>query len=165
LAPTRRPKGWQLPKSFGVEFVSRSQNRFLCQSCINRESEETMPGVFDRLQRQIEDKKQEGGITALDLADLPPALRKIMRLMLRQLEMTYPQLVETMSNMPANEKLSQAELDEALNTLSRQFWLLRFGEGNRATYKVNLRRKAGSTLSTNIWASLDAKISGEKPKE
>jgi hypothetical protein len=124
-----------------------------------------MPGVFDRLQRQIEDKKQEGGITALDLADLPPALRKIMRLMLRQLEMTYPQLVETMSNMPANEKLSQAELDEALNTLSRQFWLLRFGEGNRATYKVNLRRKAGSTLSTNIWASLDAKISGEKPKE
>ncbi len=124
-----------------------------------------MPGVFDRLQRQIEDKKQEGGITALDLADLPPALRKIMRLMLRQLEMTYPQLVEAMSNMPQDEKLSQQELDEALNTLSKQFWLMRFGEGNRATYKVNLRRKAGSSLSTNIWASLDSKISGEKPKE
>ena len=69
-----------------------------------------MPGVFDRLQHQIEDKKQEGGITALDLADLPPALRKIMRLMLRQLEMTYPQLVETMSNMAENEKLSQKDL-------------------------------------------------------
>jgi hypothetical protein len=124
-----------------------------------------MPGVFDRLQRQIEDKKQEGGITALDLADLPPALRKIMRLMLRQLEMTYPQLVEAMSNMPDNEKLSPEDLDEALNTLSRQFWLMRFGEGNRATYKVNLRRKAGSTLTTNIWAALDAKISGEKPEE
>ena len=124
-----------------------------------------MPGVFDRLQRQIEDKKQEGGITALDLADLPPALRKIMRLMLRQLEMTYPQLVEAMSNMPEAEKLSQQDLDEALNTLSKQFWLMRFGEGSRATYKVNLRRKAGSTLSTNIWASLDAKISGDKPKE
>jgi hypothetical protein len=124
-----------------------------------------MPGVFDRLQRQIEDKKQEGGITALDLADLPPALRKIMRLMLRQLEMTYPQLVEAMSNMPAEEKLSQVDLDEALNTLSKQFWLMRFGEGSRATYKVNLRRKAGSSLSTNIWATLDAKISGEKPKE
>ena len=124
-----------------------------------------MPGVFDRLQRQIEDKKQEGGITALDLADLPPALRKIMRLMLRQLEMTYPQLVETMSNMPADEKLSQEQLDEALETLSKQFWLMRFGEGSRATYKVNLRRKAGSTLSSNIWANLDAKISGEKPEE
>jgi len=124
-----------------------------------------MPGVFDRLQRQIEDKKQEGGITALDLADLPPALRKIMRLMLRQLEMTYPQLVDAMSNMPEDEKLTQSQLDEALDTLSRQFWLMRFGEGNRATYKVNLRRKAGSTLSQGIWASLDAKIRGEKPKE
>lgn len=124
-----------------------------------------MPGVFDRLQRQIEDKKQEGGITALDLADLPPALRKIMRLMLRQLEMTYPQLVETVSNMPADEKLSQEQLDEALETLSKQFWLMRFGEGSRATYKVNLRRKAGSTLSSNIWANLDSKIKGEDPKE
>lgn len=124
-----------------------------------------MPGVFDRLQRQIEDKKQEGGITALDLADLPPALRKIMRLMLRQLEMTHPQLVEAMSNMPDNEKLSPKELDEALETLSKQFWLMRFGEGTRATYKVNLRRKAGSTLSQNIWADLDSKINGEKPKE
>lgn len=124
-----------------------------------------MPGVFDRLQRQIEDKKQEGGITALDLADLPPALRKIMRLMLRQLEMTHPQLVEAMANMPDNEKLSPKELDEALETLSKQFWLMRFGEGPRATYKVNLRRKAGSTLSQNIWADLDSKINGEKPKE
>src|SRR5688500_17523957 len=109
-----------------------------------------MPGVFDRLQRQIEDKKQEGGITALDLADLPPALRKIMRLMLRQLEMTYPQLVEAMSNMPDNEKLSPPVMDQALDALSKQFWLMRFGEGSRATYKVNLRRKAGSSLSTNI---------------
>lgn len=124
-----------------------------------------MPGVFDRLQRQIEDKKQEGGITALDLADLPPALRKIMRLMLRQLEMTYPQLVEAMANMPEAEKLSQKDLDEALNTLSQQFWLMRFGEGERATYKVNLRRKAGSSLAGNIWANLDSKIRGEKPEE
>jgi hypothetical protein len=125
-----------------------------------------MPGVFERLQRQIDDKKQEGGITALDLADLPPALRKIMRLMLRQLEMSYPQLVEAMSKMPEGERLNQKDLDEALDTLSKQFWLMRFGEGSRATYKVNLRRKAGSTLSVNIWASLEAKISGaEKPKE
>jgi hypothetical protein len=43
--------------------------------------------------------------------------------------------------------------------------LMRFGLGERATYKVNLRRKAGSGLSSNIWANLDAKISGEKPEE
>ncbi len=124
-----------------------------------------MPGVFDRLQRQIDDKKKEGGITALDLIDLPPALRKIMRLMLRQLEMTYPQLVDAMANMPEQERLSQKDLDEALASLSQQFWLMRFGEGERATYKVNLRRKAGSALSQNIWASLDSRIGGKKSPE
>ncbi len=117
-----------------------------------------MPGVFDRLQRQIEDKQQEGGITALDLVDLSPPLRKIMRLMLRQLQMTYIQLCEAMKAMPENDRMPADELRQALDLLTKQFWLIRLGEGERATYKVNLRRKAGSTLAQGIWASLDAKL-------
>ena len=50
-----------------------------------------MPGVFDRLDKEIKDKQKEGGITPLDLAELPPALRKIMRLMLRELQMNCPE--------------------------------------------------------------------------
>jgi len=122
-----------------------------------------MAGVFDRLQKQIDDKQKEGGITALDLADLPPALRKIMRLMLRQLHMNYPQLYEAMEKMPEGERLSRADLDEALKTLSQQAWLIQIGEGERAIYKVNLRRKAGSTLASGIWQSLDAKLKDNPP--
>lgn len=117
-----------------------------------------MSGVFDRLQKQIDDKQKEGGITALDLADLPPALRKIMRLMLRQLQMDYPQLCEAMEKVPEGERLPRADLDNALKTLSQQAWLIQIGEGERAIYKVNLRRKAGSTLASGIWQSLDAKL-------
>ena len=117
-----------------------------------------MAGVFDRLQKQIDDKQKEGGITALDLADLPPALRKIMRLMLRQLQLNYPQLCEAMDKMPENERISHAELNDALKTLSEQAWLIQIGEGDRAVYKVNLRRKAGSTLASGIWQSLDNKL-------
>ena len=61
-----------------------------------------MPGVFDRLNKEIENKQKEGGITALDLADLPAPLRKIMKLMLRELQMTYPRLCEVMDAMPVN---------------------------------------------------------------
>jgi len=122
-----------------------------------------MSGVFDRLQKQINDKQKDGGITALDLADLPPALRKIMRLMLRQIQMNYPQLCEAMENMPEDERLSQSDLDEALKTLSQQAWLIQIGEGERAIYKVNLRRKAGSTIASGIWQSLDAKLK-DNPK-
>ncbi len=119
-----------------------------------------MSGVFDQLQKQIDDKRKEGGITVLDLADLPPALRKIMRLMLRQLQMNYPQLCNAMDQMPEDERLTRANLDEALKKLVEQAWLIQIGEGERAIYKVNLRRKAGSKLGEGIWQNLDAKLKG-----
>lgn len=119
-----------------------------------------MAGVFDRLQKQIDDKSQQGGITVLDLADLPPALRKIMRLMLRQLQMNYPQLCDAMDQMPEDERLTRANLDEALKKLAEQAWLIQIGEGERAIYRVNLRRKAGSKLGEGIWQNLDAKLKG-----
>jgi hypothetical protein len=123
-----------------------------------------MPGVFDRLNKEIENKQQEGGITPLDLAELPPALRRIMRLMLRELQLNYPRLCEIMDGMPEKDRLSRNELNEALATLTEQFWLIRLGEGEKAIYKVNLRRKSGSTLAAGIWSSLDSKLK-DKPKD
>jgi hypothetical protein len=117
-----------------------------------------MPGVFDRLNKEIEDKQKEGGITPLDLASLPPALRKIMRLMLRELQLKYPELCDAMDAMPEKERLTRDDLDDALSTLTQQAWLIRIGEGSKAIYKVNLRRKAGSTIAAGIWSSLDSKL-------
>jgi len=123
-----------------------------------------MPGIFDRLNKEIQDKQQEGGITPLDLAGLPPTLRKIMRLMLRELQMTYPRLCEVMDSMPEAERLSRNDLQDALSTLTQQFWLLRIGDGEKAIYKVNLRRKEGSKLAAGIWSSLDDKLK-KHPKD
>jgi hypothetical protein len=122
-----------------------------------------MPGVFDRLNQEIKLKQQQDGITALDLADLPPALRKIMRLMLRELQMSYPRLREAMESMPETDRLTPDQLDSALSNLTQQFWLTHIGAGEKAIYKVNLRKKTGSTLAAGIWSSLDAKLKG-KPK-
>ncbi len=121
-----------------------------------------MPGVFDRLQKQIEDKQAQGGITALDLADLPSSLRKIMRLMLRELQLDLPSLRKAVAELPDTEQFSQADLDEALATLTQQGWLIRIGQGEKAIYKVNLRRKAGAGLPGDIWNTLDAKMK-DKP--
>ena len=123
-----------------------------------------MPGVFDRLNKEIENKKKEGGITPLDLVDLPPALRKIMRLMLREIQLDYSKLSEVMAAMPENERLSQEDLDDALSKLTDQSWLIRIGEGTKAIYKVNLRKKAGSTLAGGIWSSLDTRLKGSTDK-
>ena len=121
-----------------------------------------MPGVFDRLQKQIEDKHREGGITALDLAELPPVLRRIMRQMLREVELHAGQIAEAVAALPEAERLSPEQLAEALDTLTQQGWLIRIGRAENAIYKVNLRRKAGSTLASDIWKSLDSKLK-DKP--
>ena len=123
-----------------------------------------MPGVFDRLQKEIEDKQKDGGITPLDMVDLPPALRKIMRVMLRKVQMSYPELTEAMKDVPEKERLSSDELEEAIATLVEQSWLMKLGEGERAIYKVNLRRKSGSTLASGIWQALDTKLK-EPPED
>jgi hypothetical protein len=117
-----------------------------------------MPGVFDRLNKEIESKQKEGGITPLDLVELSPTLRKIMKIMLRELQMTYPRLREVVEAMPEEERLTQNLLDDALSTLTQQFWLTRIGENEKAIYKVNLKRKTGSTLAAGIWSSLDEKL-------
>src|SRR5436190_1720073 len=124
---------------------------------IQAEGRRAMSGVFDRLNSKLEARAMEGGISALDLKDLPPGLRKVMRLMLREVEMGYPAICEAMETMPEAERLNRSELDQALEQLSKQGWLIKLGE-ERITYKVNLRRKAGSTLAQGIWNALDKKI-------
>ena len=123
-----------------------------------------MAGVFDRLQKQIDDKQKEGGITPLDLADLPPALRKIMRLMLRKIQMNHTELSEAVAQLPADQRLSDEDLKKTLEALVGQAWLIQIGKKERAVYKVNLRRKSGSELAGGIWDNLDSKLKGN-PKQ
>ena len=121
--------------------------------------------VFDRLQKTLEVQKQEEGISAGDIAQLPPALRRIMRLMLREIEMTHAAISASVLAAPAAERMSALELDQALKVLTAQNWLICRGEGERVNYTVNLRRKAGSTLGSTFWSALDEKIAESKRKD
>jgi hypothetical protein len=127
-----------------------------------------MSGIFDRLQRQLDIRKREEGISPLEIADLPPNLRKVMRLMLREVVIKHTALVAAIEKMPPANRLSRAELDSALAELVEQNWLIRYGDtelgsvNEFTSYKVNLRRKAGSQLDQDIWSALDARILSEK---
>jgi hypothetical protein len=120
--------------------------------------------IYDRLKNVLDVQKQEEGISAGDIASLPPSLRKIMRMMLREIEMTRTAIDSTMEAVAPADRLSSAELDQALDTLVKQNWLIRRGEGERLNYTVNLRRKAGSALDQNFWNSLDEKIAENQKK-
>jgi len=117
-----------------------------------------MSGVFDRLQHELDNRLPVGGVTALDLADLPGPLKKVMLLILRESEMTYPALWEAMSRIPEDERLSRNDLDAALDRLHAEGWLIRLGLDELITYKVNLRHKAASQLGTGVWGSLGTRV-------
>jgi hypothetical protein len=121
--------------------------------------------IFERLQKRLEVEKHEEGISPLNIADLPPNLRNVMRLMLREVEMSDVELHQAVEEMPAADRMNPAELDQALDELTRQFWLIRRGLGERVTYQVNLRRKAGSRIAQGIWNVLDTKIEQSKGAE
>lgn len=121
-----------------------------------------MSGVFDRLQKELDIRKREQGISPIELADLPPKLRRIMRMMLREVVMKYTDLCVKIEALPAAQQLGRDELDAALETLVEQNWLVRYGQGDLVSYKVNLRRRAGSQLGKDIWSALGDRIIAEK---
>jgi hypothetical protein len=123
-----------------------------------------MGGLFDRLQNQLDNRDKDAGISPLDLAKLSPPLRKIMRMMLREVEMSYPELLAATQAMPEVDRLTAAELDQSLNQLSNDGWLIRLGIEDLITYKVNLRRKSGSSLAQGIWSALDSKLEKKPPE-
>ena len=114
-----------------------------------------MTGLFDKLQNELENREDEGGISLLDLAELPSQLRKIMRFMLREVEVTFEHLWKHAESLPETEKMTRDELSGAIKTLTKQGWLVSMGEKDNAKYRVNLRRKPGSNRADSIWAALD----------
>ncbi|MCB2179507.1 hypothetical protein KQH54_00125 [bacterium] len=121
-----------------------------------------MSDLFDRLQNELDNRNEEGGISPMDLLDLPDALRKIMRKMLRSRTMRKAEIHAFMETWDKKEKLSPKELEEALAALVAQGWLIILGEGENLGYRVNLRKKKGSTLNDNIWGAIDSRLGGAK---
>jgi hypothetical protein len=120
-----------------------------------------MSGIFDELHSKIGGQADDAGISPLDLAELPPKLRKLMRFMLREVEIKYADLRAFLEEEFADEPFTDEELEEALETLVQGGWLIRLGEEN-ITYEANLRRKRGSSLAKSIWGALDSRIEEQK---
>ena len=116
-----------------------------------------MPGVFDRLNTAIEKKKKLEGVSALDMIELPLLLRRVMRLLLREIKMSYPRLCEVVDALPEGQSVSREDLQRALDELTEQYWLVRIGQGEKAIYRVNLRAKRKSKLDETIWSTLEAR--------
>jgi hypothetical protein len=124
-----------------------------------------MNGLFEELRRKLESDAGKRGISAWELAQLPAGQRRVIRLILREVQMPYPELCRVTAALPAGQRLEQADLDEVLTRLQEKAWLIRLGQGQLTTYRVNLRRKSGSRLANSIWERLDRQIGAQTPRQ
>ena len=114
------------------------------------------------------------GLSVLDLASLPSAQLRVMRVLLRGVEMSYEALCTAIENLPQHEQLSRTELDTTLRVLVDERWLIRVEQSVPQRFKANLHRKSNRTISEfapprssrrgstlrNIWESLDKRDKG-----
>jgi hypothetical protein len=102
---------------------------------------------------------REGGITAVDLLDLPAALSPILRVLFVRGPLTRQQIRFALHD-ETNETAQgeSTDLDEALQALCEQRWLIRSepeGSGDGPLYRINLRTKARMSGASDRWEVLD----------
>lgn len=115
-----------------------------------------MPGLFDRLKSELDDDDHSGGVTPLDIINLPDEQRLLMLWMLRDRTastngVTANDIETQMTDAPANSA-------SLLQELARTGWLIGMGEAPRRRYRVNLRRKRGGTSGFGLWSLLADRI-------
>lgn len=114
--------------------------------------------LYDRLTNKLGDEEPSGGLTPLDIADLPTPQRKVMFSLLRDTKAA----TEGISKEQINKKLEDPlELDNTLADLVKSGWLIETGEHPHVRYKVNIRRKRISSLGFGIWSSLSERITSK----
>src|SRR5271165_3277065 len=82
----------------------------------------------------------EDGLSILDLASLSAVQLQVMRIVLRDVEVSYSVLCDGIDKLPAAEWLSRADLDNILLDLLQKEWLIETSsdqQDRQKFYKAN----------------------------
>jgi hypothetical protein len=119
-----------------------------------------MSGIYDRLNAQL-GSEEPGGITPLDITDLPQDQKQLMLALLREQGGAVDGVSRESLNIKWSDKLSN--LDATLAELARNGWLIVLGEAPNQRYRVNLRAKRGSKGGFGLWSVLAGRVSQDLP--
>jgi hypothetical protein len=70
-----------------------------------------------------------------------------MRIILREIEVSYGALCDGIGKLPKADQLSRDDMDSTLRDLLQKEWLVELDVNNQKVYKANLRRKSSRTVS------------------
>lgn len=96
----------------------------------------------------------DNGFNIVDFMDLPGFQRCVVRLILRETELTYPQLQEAITTLPEDQQMECDRLDEALASLVENQWLIHEVDGKERRYRVAMH-KHNTSNRLGKWDSLE----------
>lgn len=114
-----------------------------------------MAGLFDRLQDEIDSREQGGGLTPIDLLDMPPTLAAIIKQIIRKNGMKLTEIAAALNQTPED---TQKALDEMVD----KGYVRRIEVKNEFWYKAHFGRKADKKLHHSVWSALDQVIEEEE---
>ncbi len=109
-----------------------------------------MPGLFDRLQGELEAQEKAAGLSMADVLELPDPLRRLVNWMMREGEVTLSQVMAFISQ-------SEEETRTMLAALVDKGFVRELPLKPEAHYRVRLARKKGKDIPLNLWQALGEK--------
>lgn len=91
------------------------------------------------------------GFNVVDFMSLQPVERRIMRMVLREISMTYPDLRDAITT---SEMIDEEKLTATLDHLTRNQWLSQHTNDHQTHYRVNSLQRTSSQNDT-FWNALE----------
>jgi DNA-binding MarR family transcriptional regulator len=111
-------------------------------------------GIFNRIQKEIDARDQQEGITPADLLDLSLSLRRLMNRITRGGEITVEAAAEHLEETPASAR-------QTLNALVEKGYLERVEREDGWVYRTRFARKRGRDIPAGIWSALGQRTKDE----
>ncbi len=100
-----------------------------------------MGDLYEELKRKFGDRESADTLSTVDMMSLPTPVRRVIRILLRKNEMTYSDLRRTLDQLPAEQRIRQEEMDEALDALCKLGWIRQMESATNVTYCISLGRR------------------------
>jgi DNA-binding MarR family transcriptional regulator len=111
-------------------------------------------GIFNRVQKEIDARDKQEGISPADLLDLSSLLRRLMNRITRQGEITVEGAAEHLGETLDNTR-------KMLNTLVEKGYLEREEREDGWVYRTRFARKRGRDIPAGIWSALGQRTKDE----
>jgi hypothetical protein len=109
------------------------------------------PGLFEQLQRKLDDQEAAAGLTMTEVLTMPAPLRRLVNWMLRQPPIGF---ADVMAFVAEDEATTRAMLE----TLMEKGIVYSVADSAAQRYRVQIAPRRGRPIPLNIWESLEEKI-------